>query len=301
MAGQSSKQLSLGLTSEAEESALAGAPDTGATPAQSESVRRRRRLQPESSATPPPAEGRHPRAGFAYDETAPAALVSAFEVEFDLGGIPEQVTVDTDGKVVEGHLRVFTAMGSGGVVPASTRIYDALQLHQAAVSEHAQIRGVGRQAECVLEHAAVLGVQADRSRRAIASDLHVSRSRISRAAAVRSLRERYPDLALSKSHFEAVLSVDEPERGRFLLEATEHGLSVRDMEQLIATAHPERRRQRRGDEILADLLERSGVADLLGEQWERDRRGCVSAIRRLFRVTAQFAPHLLGVPRGTAD
>jgi hypothetical protein len=229
----------------------------------------------------------------------PSSLASAFGVDFAVTPGTTYVALDDAGHVVSGHLEVFAARSAGRMVRTASQAFDPERLHAAAVVEHDHCRTVGKAVSRLCGHATRLGIEAGKSRTAIAQGLRVSRSLVSRSAAVTALMAKHPDSALRKSHFEAVLSLEEPEQGRFLEEAAQRGLSVRELEDLVATAHPERRRQRRGEETLAELMEVAGLADRLGDSWKQDRRGCVAAERRFLRLIHDRAAHLLPVPRGT--
>jgi hypothetical protein len=222
----------------------------------------------------------------------PGSLVSAFEVDLEVSAGVDHVLLDGNGHVVSGHLEVFAARSAGRTVRSTTETYDAAGLHAAAVIEHDQCRTVGQAASKLVGPAACLGVEAGRSRTAIARDMQISRSSVSRSAAATALMNQHPDLSLSKSHFEAVLPLAAPEQRRFLEAAQERRLPVRQLEEMIATDHPERRRQRQEEEILAEFMERSGLAERLGDQWKTDRRGCVSSERQFLRLILAKASYL---------
>jgi len=224
-------------------------------------------------------------------------LSSAFGVDFTLPPGAHQVVVDSTGMVVEGHLQVFAA-GSREVATTSLT-YDDETMHEAAVREFRQSQAVGFQSPKLLGHCARLGIEAGKSKSAIARATGTSRSLIARAAPVRALMDKHPDLALSRSHFETVLPLAEPEQERLLQEAADKKLPVHALEQLIATAHPER--QRGGNKALTDLVELAGLAERFGAEWQQNQQGCVDAVRRLLRLTGARAPHLLGVPHGTDE
>ena len=224
-------------------------------------------------------------------------LCSAFGVDFELPPGANQVIVESSGQVVEGHLQVFAA--GGREVPTTSLTYDDETMHEAAVREFRQSQAVGFQSPKLLGHCARLGIEAGKSKAAIARATGMSRSLIARAAPVRALMDKHPDLALSRSHFETVLPLDEPEQERLLQEAADKKLPVHALEQLIATAHPER--QRGGNKTLTDLVELAGLAERFGAEWQQNQQGCVDAVRRLLRLTGARAPHLLGVPHGTDE
>jgi len=236
---------------------------------------------------------RHQLPHEAVDDVDPASLASTFGVEFALPPSANGVVLDDAGHVVRGHLEIFAALSVGRKVSAATVRYDVGMLHAAAVVEHDQCRAVGNTAPKLLGHASRLGVETGRSKTAIARDLRVSRSLVARVAAVTALRAKYHDVGVTQSHFEAVLSLSEPEQRRFLQEAVERELSVRELEDLVATAHPERRRQRRGEETLAEIIDLAGLAELMGDGWKNERRVCIAVVRRLLRLINDRAPHLV--------
>jgi hypothetical protein len=233
------------------------------------------------------------------DLTVPSSLSSAFGVDFNLPPGSHQVMVDSSGKVVEGHLQVFAANGS--TVATTSRNYDDETKHQAAAREFRQSQAVGLQSPKLLGHCALLGVEAGKSQAAIAKATGMSRSLISRSAPATVLMDKHPDIALSKSHFEAVLPLEEIEQEQLLLEAAAKKLSVHALEQLIATAHPERRRQQQGHNTLAELVEQAGLAKRFGVEWQQNRRGCVAAVRRLLHLASERAPQLMSVLHGTDE
>ena len=226
-------------------------------------------------------------------------LSSAFGVDFDLPPGSHQVMVDSSGKVVEGHLQVFAADGCD--VATTSRTYDDEKKHEAAAREFRQSQAVGLQTPKLLGHCVLLGVEAGKSQSAIARATGMSRSLIARSAPATVLMDKHPDIALSKSHFEAVLPLEETEQEQLLQEAAAKKLSVHALEELIATAHPERRRQRQGHDTLVELVELAGLAKRFGVEWQQNRRGCVAAVRRLLRLASERAPQLLSVLHGTDE